>query len=73
MTFDKFLQAFRFSDEWAAMEATVENSRWHREANTATHTQMMLDWYDDNCAQHRTERNQLLTKLAILFLSLIHI
>lgn len=30
--FPKFLEYFKTTDIWKAMEATVENSPWHREA-----------------------------------------
>ena len=47
--FPKFLESFKQSEFWKSMEATVEASPWHREANVAVHTLMALDqapkWY----------------------------
>jgi predicted kinase len=65
--FDVFFEKFKQTSLWVSMENTVEDSHWHREKNTAVHTQMMLDWYDANVKDSRSERLQLLTKLAILF------
>lgn len=55
------------SPEWMAMLANVENSRWHREANTAVHTMMMINWYEQNRSYLRDDRQQIFTELAILF------
>lgn len=67
LQFEKFLAEFKASKLWQAMEATVEDSPWHREANVAVHTQMILDHYFANFAELRTPRQQALTLLSILF------
>jgi predicted kinase len=64
---DKFLADFKQHPLWKQMEATVEDSPWHREANVAVHTQMILDVYHRDVGGMPRERDQLLTKLAILF------
>lgn len=51
----------------ALMRETVEASPWHREANVWVHTKMTLDWYDETLSEYRTERQRVLTKLALLF------
>jgi predicted kinase len=66
-TFAKFHDEFKLTKLWQNMEATCENSPWHREANVAVHTQMIIDHYLNNFALHRTPRQQALTLLAILF------
>jgi len=65
--FDSFLQVFKSTDLWANMAATVENSPWHREKNVAVHTEMVLDFYEKNFAQSRSEKEQMITRLALLF------
>jgi predicted kinase len=49
------------------MEATCENSPWHREANVAVHTEMILDHYLTTTAPSRSPRQQAITLLTILF------
>lgn len=63
----RFFDTFVQSKYWIDMTNTVENSNWHREANTAVHTEMMLDWYYKNCSSQRTAKQQILTTLAIIF------
>jgi len=53
--------------EWKAMENTVEGTQWHRERNVAIHTGMAMDHYVQTFAKYRTQRQQLLSLLAILF------
>lgn len=56
--------------QWGAMRSTVENSPWHREANTSVHTAMTIHEYTrkiNTGAWKRTEREQLITLLALLF------
>lgn len=65
--FKKFHEEFKATKLWSNMEATCENSPWHREANVAVHTQMILDHYEANFAALRTPRQQALTLLSILF------
>lgn len=54
------------SSLWRQMEETVEDSPWHREANVATHTEMVLDEYERRFAPHRTERQNTIARLALL-------
>jgi len=65
--FAKFHEEFKATKLWTNMEATCENSPWHREANVAVHTQMIIDHYLANFASQRTPRQQALTLLSILF------
>lgn len=65
--FKKFHEEFKDTDLWAAMERTVENSPWHREANVAVHTQMLLNYYEKNFLPHRSESQQTLSLLGCLF------
>ena len=63
----RFFAGFLRSPEWQAMERTVENSPWHREANVAVHTQMLITHYLTNIARHRDPRQRTLTLVACLF------
>lgn len=65
--FDIFCMHVCQTGFWKAMENTCENSPWHREANVAVHTQMLLNWYDQNLANFRTDRQQIYTRIACLF------
>lgn len=64
--FPNFLDNFKKTNFWKAMQDTVENSPWHREANVAVHTEMSLvaaePWMEG-----KDDRHKLLTSLAILF------
>lgn len=51
----------------ALMRETVEASPWHREANVLVHTQMTIAWYEETLHEYRTDRQRILTKLALLF------
>jgi predicted kinase len=65
--FFAFADRFKETATWATMVNTVENSPWHREANVAVHTQMILNFYNRNLAHQRSESMQMLTLLAALF------
>jgi hypothetical protein len=65
--FNEFFAEFKNHDLWKDMKNTRENSPWHREANVAVHTGMVLDWYTDNLANSRTDYQQMLTRVAALF------
>ena len=43
--FNEVTFAFKASPEWQKMVETVENSPWHREANVAVHTEMVVAEY----------------------------
>lgn len=65
--FTTFFGYFKTTPAWAAMRATTEGTGWHREANVAVHTQMTIDHYVKAFAPLRTERQQNLSLLALLF------
>jgi predicted kinase len=65
--FRSFWDEVKQTPQWATMAATVEGSEWHREANVAVHTTMCIEHYIQNTAQHRTEREQLMTLMTLLF------
>jgi len=65
--FDAFFETFRKSDLWKAMVNTREDSPWHREANVGVHTQMLIKFYKENFAPHRSETQQVTTLVACLF------
>ena len=48
------------------MRQTVEDSAWHRESNVMCHTQMCINFYKENIAHNRTQRQQLLTLIALM-------
>lgn len=65
--FRSFWDEVKQTPQWATMEQTVEGSEWHREANVAVHTTMCIEHYIANVAQFRTEREQLMTLMTLLF------
>lgn len=70
--FSKFLDNFKNTNFWKSMEATVEDSPWHREANVAVHTEMSLEqarrWFPrDEDLQLSDDRHMTLVSLAVLF------
>ena len=65
--FDIFFRKFTNTSMWSDMANTREDSPWHREANVAVHTQMLLDWYQDNLFNSRTENQRMLTMVGCLF------
>ena len=65
--FEWFLEEVKKTTHWSVMRGTVEDSPWHREANVAVHTLMTINVYLDQFASHRTEREQLLALMALLF------
>lgn len=69
--FPNFLENFMKSEIWKKMEATVENSPWHREANVAVHTLMSLKqaerWFAMDDQLNNDGRHRLLVSLAVLF------
>lgn len=67
MSFETILNQVRETREWKVMGETVENSPWHREASTQVHTLMTLAKYDEHIAEHRTERQRMLTRVALLW------
>lgn len=65
--FQSFYAEVRKTKNWAVMQNTVEASEWHREANVAVHTDMCIQHYIDTVADRRTEREQVLTLVTLLF------
>jgi len=52
---------------WKVMESTVEGTHWHREDNVAVHTIMCLNYYVNHFSHLRSEREQMIALMAILF------
>lgn len=65
--FDAFFDVFKQTEMWRAMQNTREDSPWHREANVAVHTRMLLDWYRNNLFSSRTDEQRILTMVSCLF------
>lgn len=65
--FDSFLEKFKGTEHWQRMSATVENSPWHREANVAVHTEMVMQQYRDRFASSHTEVENVIALTALLF------
>ena len=68
MKFEKFFEQFRTTPIWQRMEQTVEDSPWHREANVAVHTEMVLQEFDKIAKDFNFSNEALLIgKIALLF------
>lgn len=65
--FEKIMGLAKATPEWQQMVNTVEDSPWHREANVAVHTEMCIDFYIKNIAVNRTEKQNMITLLSLLF------
>lgn len=65
--FQDFYERVRATRHWKTMAETVENSPWHREANVAVHTDMTINIYLDQFAANRTDRQQVITLMSLLF------
>lgn len=66
--FNKFLiEEFFQSEEWALMKNTVEDSPWHREQDVSVHTLMVLNHYVDHFLNSRSETENKIALLALLF------
>ena len=59
MTVHEYIESFKTGQQWAEMQATVEDSPWHREANVAVHTEMCIDYYETTFAEDRGVRGRL--------------
>lgn len=64
--FSEFFKEFRKTSLWVNMVNTRENSPWHREENTARHTEMLIEWYCDNLFSSRNENQRMITLVACL-------
>ena len=62
-----YIEKFKRTQTWATMVATVEASPWHREANVAVHTEMVMQQYIDRFMPHRLERQNKVALIALLF------
>jgi predicted kinase len=65
--FLNFLERVQQTPQWQEMASTVEDSPWHREANVAVHTEMCIRHYLETTADLRSDRQQLMTLMTLLF------
>lgn len=65
--FDAFFEQFRQTQMWRKMLLTREDSPWHREANVAEHTRMLISWYMNNLVGKRNDTQRVLTLVGCLF------
>ena len=65
--FQEFISHFENTKYWLPMATTCENSPWHRESSVSEHTMMLYRWYRDNKMSERSDRQRVLTFLAIMF------
>ncbi len=65
--FEDIYHNFTKTSYWHHMLMTQENSPYHREENTAVHTQMTLRFYKEHFFLNRSENERLLSQLALLF------
>jgi len=63
----QYIANFKATPFWAEMVRTVENSPWHREDNVGVHTEMCLEQYLTRFAPHRSERQNTIALIAILY------
>lgn len=62
-----YIEDLKKTQAWANIEATVEASPWHREANVAVHTEMVLDQYIKRFAPIRSDDQNRIALLALVF------
>lgn len=62
-----YIEHFKTTPEWAKMVATVEASPWHREANVAVHTEMVLEQYMTRFYPMRSVKQNDIALIALLF------
>lgn len=65
--FQMFLQQVENTPQVEQMKNTVEDSPWHREANTWIHSLMTINVYMTKFYAHRTERQRMLTLMSLVF------
>lgn len=65
--FQSFLEKFKTTEYWQTMLNTVEDSPWHREANVAVHTEMVMKQYVDRFLEQHTEVENVIALTALLF------
>lgn len=66
-TFRQLLSDFQHTDLFAAMENTVEDSPWHREANVGVHTIMVVTEYLALTSEVKWTKDHLKGAIACLF------
>lgn len=62
-----YITHFKSTPRWHSMVQTVEASPWHREANVAVHTEMVIEQYLTHFAPHRSDDQNKIALLALLF------
>ncbi len=62
-----YINHFKQTPRWHSMVQTVEASPWHREANVAVHTEMVIEQYLLHFAPRRTEAQNKIALIALLF------
>lgn len=62
-----YIKLFKYSPSWFRMSQTVEASPWHREANVAVHTEMVLEEYKTHFMPLRLPEQNKIALLALLF------
>lgn len=55
------------SDLMQSLSNVREDSKWHRESSVKEHTRMCVSWFMNNIASKRSERDQIMVVLALLF------
>jgi len=65
--FDAFFEKFKTTQHWQQMLNTVEDSPWHREANVAVHTEMVMQQFRDRFMHLHTEVEAVIGLTALLF------
>ncbi len=62
-----YIEGLKKTQAWANLINTVEASPWHREANVAVHTEMVLNQYVTRFAPIRTDDQNRVALLALAF------
>jgi len=65
--FNDFSLKVMATPHWKVMESTVEGTHWHREDNVAVHTIMCINEYFRLFSDKRSDREQMIALIAILF------
>ncbi len=62
-----YIDRFKQTPRWHSLRQTVEASPWHREANVAAHTEMVIEQYATRFMPIRSEKQNKIALLALLF------
>jgi len=65
--FNEIADEFRRTPEWQVMVDTVEDSPWHREANVAVHTDMVVQQWIDRFMDSSSDQANKIALLALFF------